>query len=162
MKLRRWVMAAGLTVLLPFTSGCPADKSQGAGPNPGQGGQGYGDPNPGQQAPVPNADPGPQNEPGHALLIVIWVGERSGKVEFTVNSGEAVPKPCPKPSKDKDGKYRGRCEWAVATQPGLTIGFTWFPDVPGMFAQCVLYASGLQQDYQHVQTGPCAVSWKVS
>ena len=106
-------------------------------------------------------DPGPQNEKGHALFQVIWVGERGGKAEFTVNSGPPETKECPKPSKDKDGKYRGLCTWPVATQPGTTIGFTWFPSAPGMFAQCVLQAYGQQVDYQHVQSGSCAVHWNV-
>lgn len=124
------------------------------------GGRGFEDPNPGQQPPPPAADPGPQNEPGHAVFTVIWVGERGGKIEYSIG-GAPQPKECPKPTKDKDGKYRGHCTWTIATIKGNTVGFTWYPDSPGMFAQCTLYADGVIKDYQHVQTGSCAVSWVV-
>jgi hypothetical protein len=125
-----------------------------------EGGRDFQDPNPGQQPPAPAADPGPQNEKGHALFTVTWRGERGGHVEFTVDSGPPAKKDCPRPDKHADG-WGGSCTWAVSTVPGTTIGFTWFPDAPGMFAQCVLQAYGQQVDYQHVQGGSCAVHWAV-
>lgn len=120
----------------------------------------FDEPNPGQQPAPPAADPGPQNEPGHARMQVIWVGERSGTLRYSIGGAEQA-KACPQPTKEGDGKYRGDCYVDIVTIPGNTIGMTWAPSVGGMFAQCVIYALNEIKDYQHVQGGPCAASWRV-
>jgi hypothetical protein len=162
MMKRRRIAAAMLCALLPLLG---AGKCEGDG-NPGDPRQPeynkeHQQPNPGPEVPAPAADPGPHNESGHARLQVIWVGERGGHVEYTLG-GLPVKKVCPQPTKEADGKYHGDCIMDVSAVPGTTIGFTWFPAVGGMFAQCVIYAKNTVQDYQHVQGGSCAVSWKVS
>jgi hypothetical protein len=139
-------------------AGCPQES--GSAPNPGQGGHGFNDPNPGQQPPVPAADPGPQNDPKHTRLQVTWKGERGGQVEVTINSVLQPKETVKKPVKEGT-QYYGQWTKDLAVASGYTVGFTFFPDVPGMFAQCIVQYKGQVQDFAQVQSGPCAVGYTI-
>lgn len=134
--------------------------------------------------PVPNANPAPHNQPhpeappglqhpnpiqgdpdphptDHDIrLALIWQGEHSGQIEYTVG-GAAQRIAAPRSVKGEGGKYYGRWDKQFIAAPGSVVGFTWFPNFDGMWAMCTLYNEGGIQDYQIVQSGACAVSWKV-
>lgn len=171
--MNRKKLAAYLAApLLILSLACGPEPEPGAGTQPGHDPEpnkaptagpakpGTTAPNPGQQPPAPKADPGCCSGK-NATFTVIWVGERGGKMNYSIG-GAGQDFPCPRPTKERDGKYRGLCSKTIIMVQGTTIGFTWFPDAPGMFAQCTLHADGQIADYQHVQSGSCAVSWKVS
>lgn len=152
------VLIAGLSALLLLPTLACGPEDDNSGPSAGNGGGiGFGDPNPGQQPPAPAADPGPQNDAGHAVFTLTWVGERGGYVTLN-NSEEKIP--VPRPTKEADGKFRGQWTQTIAVIPGQSYGFTWFPVADKMFAQRTVHHKGQIADYQHVQSGSCAVSFK--
>lgn len=167
----RNIVAMGIVILLLLTGG----KCESSTP-PSMPGQGYpppaatpnnqphNKPNPKapkelQQPAPPPADPGPYQDPKQAVFKLIWQGERSGSVEYSIG-GAPQKIPMPQPVKGGSGQYKGSWEKTITVIPGSTIGFTWFPNAGGMWAMCSLYHDGQIEDYQIVPGGSCAVSFK--
>lgn len=127
---------------------------------------------PGQ--PNPQADPEPDLEqlkrevrenPGHAIMYVIWENERRFYFEWTLEAGQ-VPQRITQRAQHRTGGYVLK---VVKVRPGQTIGFTAGPtDMARQAlgpAHCYIYhASGVNGfigDFQGVPQGPCAVSYTI-
>lgn len=86
--------------------------------------------------------------------------ETGGEVKYTVHSG-AEQTIALESYKAEDGVWWVVWSLPVVAESGKRYGFTWYPKGPGNYAQCLLYAQGVLQDYQHVQRGSCAASYQV-
>lgn len=164
MMMNRWVVTVALIAMLPLVGAadrCESSTGSGGGAVSNSGGRDFQDPNPGPGGPAPAADPGPQNDPKHIRLQVTWKGERGGQVEVTINSVVQPKETVSRPTKDANGTYYGQWQKDMAVAPGYTVGFSWFPDVPGMFAQCVIHYKAQLVDFHQVQSGLCAASYAI-
>lgn len=152
-------MVAALACLALLLSAAKCDKPEDKPLNPPKKAS---DPNPAAQPEAPAADPGPQNTEGQALLVVTWLGERSGYVQVYVNGKAGPGIPAGKPVKAGGSKYyTGRFERAVSLSGVTMLGVSWSPSAPGMPAQCTIQHNGLAVGYQGVNGGPCAANWTV-
>jgi hypothetical protein len=120
-------------------------------------------PNPGAQPEAPPADPGPHNTATEAVVRVAWMGERTGHVEISINHVIAPQIRAPRPVKFGGSKYyTGLFERTISLSGVTHIGFTWYPEITGMPAQCSIQHLGLiagPHGAQGVDSGPCAASW---
>lgn len=116
------------------------------------------EPNPGAQPAAPAADPGPHNNAQVVTVSVTWLGERTGRVEVSINHVVQPQVGAGRPTKS-GGFYTGRFELTIPLLGVVNVGIAWFPDTRGMHAQCAVWHDGLVVDHQGVDTGPCAASW---
>lgn len=181
MKLRKWLITSLLVLALPLTMAGKCETNSDTGHSGGSDGgfdfpQPHGTPpgngaphkTPNQKAPQelqqpapPPADPGPYQDPKHAVFVLVAkTGERSGGyVEFSIG-GAPQKLDLPMPKKQGDGYYI-HWEKTISVIPGNTIGFSYYPIDPlTTWSMCTLYHGGKIEDYQIAPQYGCSVSFK--
>jgi hypothetical protein len=106
-----------------------------------------------------------RENPGHAVMYVIWEKERRFYFEWSLDPS-AVPQRIYQRAQHRNGGYVLK---VVKIRPGQTIGFTAGPtDMARQAvgpAHCYIYhasgANGFIADFHGVPQGPCAVSYTI-